>query len=880
MPIRTERATSKIILDQTPAKSADRKQANPLPSNKRHMPVTQNHVLCKSAARRGLRRTVTRAAAPTPHNPFAPRFMSSFLPSLFSGITPMSQNFRPCRARMQARVLLAIATSSLLMTACGGGSSSTGAQIEGTAARGAPLSHAAIEVLDSKGETVRTQADENGEYKVGVSGLQSPLLVTASAASGESVFVYRAISESPPATGGSVRVNVTPLTDAAVALASSDGGSPEEFADPTGAALAKLDRSKLRAAEASVKASIQAFAVEAGQPDFDPLKSAFKADSKSPGDKILDSIRTSMDSGKMRIEAVPGLESNTASSHSIAAAAKRLVMHTSAAEQVHAYSSDAINEANAPLVQNASATTTSSTQTIAGIWTWVQLPAVTPILVLGPWDSLPFPKPYELTPLFKTWVARANTCLALAPDRRVTLDGNNKVTGLAKECRPLVSASGPSIFNELYLHDGYSLHELWGARLRYQIPKGARVDLPQIIGFYYDSGIGSGSGLALIPAIQGAQGAQQMVVRLAYNSPQGSGSFFETARRTGNTSWQIFGNRQQYDAGVTAMIARAEDVSTNGYVPTSGPDAGKNVGFFDTYTSRLALRFNPAGPNAERVYAVRVKGPGLPLAGVVLARSSASGTGDFLTFLNNNGTLPGTIPTGTPPMLSNLTANTFTLAVASMSSTKPRYSGQDFFNDYRGRNSDGSPSTSPSIRVAYPQVDVKTIPLFAEYVFEVFNTPQTMSLAPSGPDRVFTHRLLTRPLDPALGAKQPWATLSSSSRLYLKPTGSFAMEQSSAVVGWSVGKTAPPVQTAYLEATGPDSDNLFQRTVMNATATTSGTTLRLSGEGQKNGNGQIAAYNKAPAFSATTGMREVGVRQTKADGLRLRSSVFHNGRAY
>ena len=182
-------------------------------------------------------------------------------------------------------------------------------------------------------------------------------------------------------------------------------------------------------------------------------------------------------------------------------------------------------------------------------------------------------------------------------------------------------------------------------------------------------------------------------------------------------------------------------------------------------------------------------------------------------------------------------------------------------------------------------MDVRTIPLFAEYEFEVFNTPQTISLTPGnvltvGAARVFTHRLLTRPIDPALGAKQPWATLSSSSRLYLKPTGSFAMEQSSAVVSWSVGKTAPPVQTAYLEATGPDSDNLFRRTVMNAAATTSGTTLRLSGEGQKNGNGQLAAYNKAPTFSATTGMREVGVRQTKADGLRLRSSVFHNGRAY
>ena len=673
-----------------------------------------------------------------------------------------------------------------LLPGCGGGSgagaqSSGGSYVAGTAAFGAPMAGATIEVLDARGQIATASADENGEYRVAVDGFQGPLLLTASVSSGESVRTYHALTAAAPAAGITAHVNVTPLTDAIVALASSDGASPQEFAQTNGAVLARLDPAKVGAAEEAVKASIKPFVQEVGLSEFDPVKTPFKADSVSPGDKILDEVRVSLDGDRPAIERVP-----------------------------------------------------------------------------SPANGLPYPATYSLTPLLKSWARQINDCLERNPEKRVMLDAEGKPLEFLGKCKFLMANSPGSPIGEGYIQNGYTFLELWGKRLRHEIPQGAKLETPQIIGFYQPDGV------------------QHMVLRLSYESPAGGGTYVEVVRRTGADSWVINGNQQAFDAEVTSLVTRDEDASTNGYVPTSGPDAGKNVGSFSAYTSRLAMRFNPRGPNAENVYAVRVTGPGLPAAGVVLARSSACGTSESLTFFSNNGMLPNVPQTAAIPLVSPNNSNAYTLAVAPLSSTRP-YVGQDFFNDYRGRNADGTPLTSPFSRVAYPQVDVSTIPLFAEYTFEVIKLVSSPSVYLTSSS--FKTHLFVRPMDPARAARLSWARMSDAARQFVSPGGGFAGEQTSATLSWTVAKNAPPVRSAYLLGSGVDSSFVTRRMAMDESVVPpGGKSIALSATNERNGNNQTCDFEKIPAFSATSGTREIATRQIRVSGLIFRGSIFHNGR--
>jgi len=118
------------------------------------------------------------------------------------------------------------------LLACGGGSSSTDAQISGTAAYGSPMAGASIVLTDATGQTVSSTSGADGNYTVKVTGFTAPFLVKASVGSGDGVKEYLALVAAAPKVGETGTANVTPLTHALVAMASSDGTSPNEFSDP------------------------------------------------------------------------------------------------------------------------------------------------------------------------------------------------------------------------------------------------------------------------------------------------------------------------------------------------------------------------------------------------------------------------------------------------------------------------------------------------------------------------------------------------------------------------------------------------------------------------------------------------------------------------
>jgi hypothetical protein len=410
-----------------------------------------------------------------------------------------------------------------------------------------------------------------------------------------------------------------------------------------------------------------------------------------------------------------------------------------------------------------------------------------------------------------------------------------------------------------YKRNGYTLLQYWGNQLHNWIPEGAVMQAPEVLGF-----------------LKNDAGDDMAIVRLSYTSPKGSGSYFETARKVSGV-WVIEGNQRNYDASVSVRAVRIQDRSTNPYTPSNGPDAGKNVGWFDAYTARMHFGFNQSEPNGADVYAVRIKGPGLPANGIVLARSSACGTSDYLAFYSNDGSLPAAPTPGTAfPLPTPSAGNRYTFAVAPMGD---RYKGTDFYNEWRGRNADGTPVTSRLSSVApAPGVDVSTIPPLAKYTFEVFKASSGSAVADT-----FSVRTATRPVAPAFAAKLPWAEFTADTMKYLDPSDATrAGELTSATLAWTVPTNAAPVYSAWVYGDFYDtsvSPPVLRRMDMNnGVAKLGDSSLTLQAAVERNGNGAACSYAKVPAFTATSGYRELGMRQSTVEGLVLMQIHQHIGR--
>ena len=183
--------------------------------------------------------------------------------------------------------------SGVLMGCGGGGSSTAGntdAIISGVAAVGAPLANAAIIVKDANNESVSATADAKGSYIANVSGKTAPFMIKATGVvAGVSTSYYSAL-ETAPKSGETLTANVTPLTNAIVAQASS-GDPATVFADVK-ANKAGIDATKVQAAKDKLLAALNDYIVAlGGTPNADPVKTKFSANSTDALDKVLDLIK-------------------------------------------------------------------------------------------------------------------------------------------------------------------------------------------------------------------------------------------------------------------------------------------------------------------------------------------------------------------------------------------------------------------------------------------------------------------------------------------------------------------------------------------------------------------------------------------------------------
>lgn len=444
---------------------------------------------------------------------------------------------------------------------------------------------------------------------------------------------------------------------------------------------------------------------------------------------------------------------------------------------------------------------------------------------------------------FDGLLAQLNACLALPPAARVGVDGSGDYT-------PQGVCAAMSAFSQDYLQDGFTFSRLWGARLA-SIPAGATFAMPELLTF-----------------MKNEAGDQTALLRLTINTDQGGAIYAETARKNGAT-WAFSGNQRKYDASITTALARSTDVSTNGSIAPliSGyADSGKNVGKFSSYSSLLFFSFNQPGAD---VYAVRVTGPGLPAAGIVLARSSACGASDYLAFYRNDGVLPAASASATPTTTSG---NGWVIDVKNVGSD---YLGSDFYKQSQGISATGLPSASVTRPMASVAVDTSTIPEFARYKWEVFTEAAGSTAAD-----VFYSRVVTRPLAASFGAKQAWAELSADAMRYVQPNvAATAGELTQGTVSWSLPAGAPPVIGAYISGFGVDPLNPANTPYASMR---SGVPRAASSQmvmyQDVNGAGRSCGAYRMASFSATSGYRRVGTVQHTDSGMELQQSAYHQGR--
>lgn len=181
---------------------------------------------------------------------------------------------------------VASAVMTLLAACSGGGETSAGSvsaqSLSGTVAVGAPMLNATITVKDANGVTKTAQAAADGSYSgLDVSGLTAPFRVQACGLVDGSYTCYYSVVQ------GSGTANVTPLTNATVALA-LNGDAADLFSGSSAPSRVTLDAKK-----AALQAALGPVLTAAGLSATTDFETTHFDANRTGMDKVLDAVKIS-----------------------------------------------------------------------------------------------------------------------------------------------------------------------------------------------------------------------------------------------------------------------------------------------------------------------------------------------------------------------------------------------------------------------------------------------------------------------------------------------------------------------------------------------------------------------------------------------------------
>lgn len=581
-----------------------------------------------------------------------------------------------------------------------GGDASGDGGAAGGAGDGAPLKRAVVTLVDAKGNTVSGLTDNSGKFLLKYK--------TAAFTAPLVLRVYDAggnvlasVTDESAATGKVIRASVNPLTD----KIASDVLPPSVAGTDKLFDGSKVDLSKLAKAKADLVSSIQAALATAGvanSSQFDPVKSVYEYNGKGV-DAVIESLTHTRDpvTGATILQA-------------------KLV---------------AVGGGNDGATQTVVVTPTT--------------PLATTSVALPSNPGLTFDK-------LGAWVNEMNRCLALstttfaADANCVDADGSRMVHASFKNS----SRDFKATYSTLFSGAG-------GTHIQ-----GSTISNPSVL---------------FTSRSPGSTIDDAVVVEMTVNQP-GSGatapgnatpivytaiSIFrrlDSLTRAVAGNWILYGNQRSFDWGAEPQYFGVVQTNPLQQANVAGNfmsqmSSGLRVNFSSTVFDVATRTFKPSG-----VYAVRVKGPGLPASGVVWAPTSATAANTF-SILNKTGVIPAE---GT---LAAVVQRDFRMGGVELGTGAP-LATWDASRPYR---SDASAGT-----------DFSQTPAFSSYQAEIYVTGSTTPI-------VETTRILAPIQNPASMAKIPLHDLTANTALITPPQGTVT----AVTVQWARTPGAARIESAY-----------------------------------------------------------------------------------
>ncbi|KWW36977.1 hypothetical protein [Cupriavidus metallidurans] len=434
--------------------------------------------------------------------------------------------------------------------------------------------------------------------------------------------------------------------------------------------------------------------------------------------------------------------------------------------------------------------------------------------------ALPTPTASTNARTFEAIRANLQACFAAAPAARAS------ATALLTACAPAFASD--------YLNNSYSAAVDFSALFSSTDMNGAVFQAPVVL---FNGKADSGEATAF--------------VRFPFVRADGSTSQF--TRRVTNRAgtWTMTGNQRQYEAAVTRRISK---------VIERNPGAG----IASRFETSLRVLLNPQTGLGIKAQLVRVTGPGLPSAGVVLARSRVCGSSANLVIQNLNGSLKYAAddPVAANAVISSSGQSSSTVVLAAT----PLKAGDalTWSSLSSGANTYASAPLSDN--------DIAAIPTFSSYTFDVWYLNNDLSYKtalPASPDDSFTVTSSGGVLMPSVIARQTWNEIAEGSLDFVTTGGGKTGAQTTVDVNWT--QNAEPVDRAlafgrqFAAAVAPApaaGDRTFIQTNVPSYLQRSVTVSTA-----KQGSSAFVSCNGAtfPTFASAGDQRTVELRSTTGD---------------
>lgn len=418
----------------------------------------------------------------------------------------------------------------------------------------------------------------------------------------------------------------------------------------------------------------------------------------------------------------------------------------------------------------------------------------------NPAGAVPIAGPNTANPL--VLAAPAPGALGLAQSLRLFTDTYNQCFALPVASRALAvntsiptNAGGPSVTQMApacaavaranYLQGGFAFGQRYYGLLRDAKMVGAKFSLPEVMLYIDDTSVADNDVAVLNFRFLDNAGVADNLIEVLRKIPG-------SATAAHASDWWIQGNGDPIDSLVRSYVRRSEQL-----VPNPGQAPFQNAGA-SRFEAGIEVFINKDGPGSAGMRAARVKGPGLPPAGLVYTRPDPAAITDqnWLNIRRKDGAVdPASATFSNAPNIFVLHRTQGTSGAAA-SATQPNPNA-------------GNANNTQFVNWAHPldygaalgtateaYVNFAALKAHNTYTFEIYYDGEV------APRHVLSKIMLTAVTPATFARNLEWVDLSAATKDYLNPAHALAASQTTMTLNWMVNPFAETVRSAGVYTLG------------------------------------------------------------------------------